>query len=525
MPAALSLPLKPAALMLCLVLPWLFNYTSAPTLNWWPWFVSALCGVGVALAWGRVSAQGLAASWLAAALISCVIALVQYFGGSDHAWLARWISQTPAGEAYGNLRQRNQFASLTSIGLAALLACVALRAPTASGRLALPDVPAWAWAAALLLALGNAVSSSRTGLLQWVLLLGLVLWWHRAGRYALVRLAAVALLLYLLAVPAMPALLSVVTGMEGSNLFGRMAQAGNDSRMVLWSNVLTLIAQKPWFGWGWGELDHAHFMAVYPGARFPDLLGNAHNLPLHLAVELGIPLALTACAGLAAVLRAGKPWRETDAGRQLAWAVLAVIGLHSLLEYPLWYGPFQLAVLVCAAWLVPRRGAGWPVSWPGRFKPALVKAVVLAVVLALGWAGADYWRVSQAFFVPVSMRLASILSGPQSPAANSGLFASQVAFAKLVTTDVTPANAQAMHALALRVLHYSPEPRVIEKLLDSARIVGLEADVALYTDRFVRAYPLEHARWLQKNAAGGQPAAINAPSTAPALAASSSLSR
>ena len=517
MRAVPSLPLKPAALMLCLVPPWLFNYTIAPTLNWWPWFFSALCGVGVALAWGRVSAQWLAASWLAAALISCVIALVQYFGGSDHAWAAHWISQTPAGEAYGNLRQRNQFASLTSIGLAALMACVALRAPAAPGRLTFWHIPAWAWAAALLLALGNAVSSSRTGLLQWVLLLALVLWWHRAGRRPLVWLTAVALLAYLLALRAMPALLSLVTGLDGTDLFGRMAQAGSDSRIVLWANVLTLIAQKPWFGWGWGELDYAHFMAAFPGARFPELLGNAHNLPLHLAVELGIPVALIACAAVAALVRAGKPWRETDAGRQLAWAVLAVIGLHSLLEYPLWYGPFQLAVLLCAAWLWQTREAALPASRPARLKPALATLAVLA----LGWAGADYWRVSQAFFVPVSQRLASSWGGPPSQAKNSWLFAPQVAFAELVTTDVTPANAPAMHTLALRVLHYSPEPRVIEKLLDSARLAGLQADVARYEDRYARANPREYARWRQKNAAGDQPAAIKAPSTAPASATSS----
>ena len=495
MRAAPSLPLKPAALMLCLVLPWLFAYTSAPTLNWWPWFFSALCGVAVALAWGRVTARLLAATWLAAALISCVIALVQYFGVSDHAWVARWIGQTPAGEAYGNLRQRNQFASLTSIGLAALLACVALRAPTAPGRLAL-RIPAWAWAAALLLALGNAVSSSRTGLLQWALLLALVLWWHRAGRRPLVLLTAVAVLAYLLAVPAMPAVLSVVTGLDGPNLFGRMAQAGSDSRIVLWANVLTLIAQKPWFGWGWGELDYAHFMVAFPGARFPELLGNAHNLPLHLAVTLGIPAALLACAAVAALVRAGKPWRETDAGRQLAWAVLAVIGLHSLLEYPLWYGPFQLAVLLCAAWLWSTRGAAVPASRPGRFKPALATLAVLA----LAWAGADHWRVSQALFVPASMRQASSWGGPQLQAKNSWLFAAQVEFAELVTTPVTPANALATHALALRVLHYSPEPLVIEKLLESARLAGLQADMAFYTDRFARANPQAHARWLQNNA-------------------------
>jgi hypothetical protein len=55
-------------------------------------------------------------------------------------------------------------------------------------------------------------------------------------------------------------------------------------------------------------------------------------------------------------------------------------------------------------------------------------------------------------------------------------------------------------------------------LLESAMLTGLEAEVALYSDRFARAYPKEHARWQQKNAAADQPAAINAPSTAPASA-------
>ena len=510
--------------MLCLVLPWLFTYTSAPTLNWWPWFFSALCGLGVALAWRRVSAQLLAASWLAAALISCVIALVQYFGGSDNAWLARWISQTPAGEAYGNLRQRNQFASLTSIGLAALLACVAWRAPTAPGRLALTDIPAWAWAAALLLALGNAVSSSRTGLLQWVLLLALALWWHRAGRRSLALLAALALLVYMLAVPAMPALLSVVTGMDALNLFGRMSQTGSDGRIVIWANMLTLIGQKPWFGWGWGELDYAHFMAAFPGEHYSGLLDNAHNLPLHLAVELGVPVTLLACAAVVAAVRAGKPWLEADAGRQLAWMVLAVIGLHSLLEYPLWYGPFQLAVLICAAWLWQTRVTASQASQParpGHLRPAIATLALLALVFA----GTDYWRISQTLSAPRPNYLAALDGSPLAKAKNTWLFESQVQFAELVTTDITPENALAMHALGQSMLHYAPEPRTLKKLLESALVAGPDkvdkADVAFYLDRFKRGYPDEHARWLQKNAPGLQPAAINAPSTAPASATSS----
>ena len=230
---------------------------------------------------------------------------------------------------------------------------------------------------------------------------------------------------------------------------------------------------------------------------------------------------LVAGAAVAAVVSAGKPWRETDAGRQLAWAVLAVIGLHSLLEYPLWYGPFQLAVLLCGAWLRQTRGAALPASRPasrpGRIKPALATVALVA----LGWAGADYWRVSQTLFAPSPPYLSAIMGNLQSQAKNSWLFEPQVQFAELVTTRVTPANALAMHALALRVLHYSPEPRVIEQLLDSARLADLKGDMTLYADRFARANPKEHARWLQQNAAGLQSAAINAPSTAPASATSS----
>ena len=48
-------------------------------------------------------------------------------------------------------------------------------------------------------------------------------------------------------------------------------------------------ASSPWLGWGWGELDYAHYATLYDGPRFCDILDNAHNLPLHLAVELGIP--------------------------------------------------------------------------------------------------------------------------------------------------------------------------------------------------------------------------------------------
>lgn len=60
------------------------------------------------------------ASLLLAGVTSSVFALLQYF--NLEALLAPWINVTEPGYAFGNLRQRNQFASLTNLALAVLLA-------------------------------------------------------------------------------------------------------------------------------------------------------------------------------------------------------------------------------------------------------------------------------------------------------------------------------------------------------------------------------------------------------------------
>ena len=132
---------------------------------------------------------------------------------------------------------------------------------------------------------------------------------------------------------------------------GAFARLGKEedcgSRLMLWSNVLHPITEKPWLGWGWGEFDFAHFITLCNQPRFYDILDNAHNLPLHLAVELGLLAALLIYGGFTWWVLRRKPWAERHATRQMALAVIAVITvitvilLHSMLEYPLWYGRFR----------------------------------------------------------------------------------------------------------------------------------------------------------------------------------------
>jgi len=470
----LALALWQLAVVLAVVVPWLSPVTWGPNPAMVQTLLSGLGVVVLLVCWGtwggqlavQTVARTLAIAWALAALLSALAGLLQYFG-LTHMLPAQWVNAADAGQAYANLRQRNQFASLTSLGLLAVLYLASETAGTGHAALR-RTVVIWAL---LLLALGNAASSSRTGALQWGAILALGLLWDRTGPRTTLRWSALALLLYVLSTLLLPVALQIQTGVSSVNALERFQEhSGCEDRAILWNNVLQLIAQKPWLGWGWGELKFAHFIYPYSGARFCAILDNAHNLPLHLAVELGVPAAVLLCtACLGAVLWA-QPWRERHAARQLAWAGLLVLGLHSLLEYPLWYGPFQMAVALCLLLLWMTRSKAKPV--PGA--PALALAAVLLPFLA--YASWDYWRVGQLFLLP-TQRAAAYHDNTMEKVRNSWLFHREVLFAEVTTSTPTPDTATALYAEALETLHFSPEPRVIDTLLESARLLKRDNEV------------------------------------------------
>lgn len=442
---------------------------------------------------GRVM-RPVAGAWLIAGVLSSAIGLMQYFSIGDV--FGSWVNSARAGEAFANLRQRNQFASLTNIALGALV-WLAVSGRFAGRSLWLPLL------AASLLAAGNAASSSRTGLLQLVLLCALCWVWGGWRQPVVRRVLLGALLTYAVATLALPWLAGL--DLLGHGMVARL-RAGDPacaSRLTLWSNVLHLIAQKPWFGWGWGELDSAHYMTFYPGARFCDILDNAHNLPLHLAVELGTPLALAVCGGAGWVVWRARPWRETDPTRQMAWAVLAVILLHSLLEYPLWYGPFQMAFGLCVwmLWPAPPEPAAGSRLY-ARAAPTIRLVVAAAWLAAVAYAAWDYHRVSQIYLAPQA-RDPAYRDDALDKVSGSWLFRNQVRFAELTTTALNLGNAQWTFDTATALLHYSPEPRVIEKLIESAVMLGRDDEALLHLVRYRAAFPGDYKKWRRTNGLAG----------------------
>jgi O-antigen ligase len=506
LPGAKHLKPHPSLTLWLAVSAMLIAVFQSPRLGTGPW-LSAVAVVfatgmaafaGAALVQDRARKQAaLAHGLLWAGAVSAVLGLLQYYGLAEA--LVPWTTVPPEGQAFGNLRQRNQFASLISMALiAALWLYASYRSGSVRRRLL------WVGMVSLLL-IAAAASTSRTGLLEVVAIVGVAVFIARRERQAGrsdpehgTRLPAPAVLLSW--IPLYFAIAWLLPQLAGSGVDGMMQRLSEGapmghSRLILWSNVLTLTAERPWTGWGWGELSFAHYMhsTLYPGARFVEILDNAHNLPLHLAVELGIPAAVLICGGFLRLVITAKPWREREPFRLMAWGLLGVIVLHSLLEYPLWYGPFQLVFGLCLGILWPaasRHESG--VRHSTRKLPAASAVALIAIV---GYAGWDYIRISQ-LYLPRGERLQAYEENTLGKARGSWLFANQVGFAELTLAAVTRSNAAEVHALAQRIRHFSPEPRVIVKRIESAELLGLNEEALAEAERFSRAFPIEYALWL-----------------------------
>jgi hypothetical protein len=369
--------------------------------------------------------------------LNAVLGAVQVFAPQlpDGTWIAR---SGLAGRAVGNLRQPNHLSSLllwSAIAVVPLLEMGRLRRPLG-------------WSLFALMCFAVVLTASRTGVLG----VGLLALWGLLDR----RLSRPTRLLLLLA-PLFYALawLGLSAWAEASrHAFGgegRLAEADlSGSRFAIWANTLELIRQHPWAGVGFGEFNLAWTLTPFPG-RPVAFFDHTHNLPLQLAVELGLPLTAAVLALLmTAMWTAWRLARQADptTGVTLrsAWMMLLLIALHSLLEYPLWYAYFLLP----AAWLFGY-GLGRPVVAPAvSGHPPTRMLFIGGVLLAIGSALAlvDYARVAMIFAAP---RDGSTLQQRITNGQRSWFFAHHAGYAA-VTVDAgvsaaDPAFRQAPHYL------------------------------------------------------------------------------
>jgi O-antigen ligase len=414
-----------------------------------------------ALCWGLLLAGGL----------SVVVSLMQVFapGLTDGKWIAH--SGIP-GRAVGNMRQPNHLASLL------MWACVAAvyLADQQRFKNAAAALPA------LLFALVFAVvlSASRTGMLGVAIL---AVWGAldrklaRPTRYAL------------LATPLMLAFcwwaLSVWASSGAGHAFGaesRLAEgAGSPARMAILANAWELVRANPWTGVGWGEFNLAWTMTPFP-QRPIAFFDHTHDLPMQLAVELGLPacLAILSLLGWALwrAFRTSMVEQGADAVmRRCAVLLIVTIGLHSLLEYPLWYGyflmptAFALGLAIGAA--APTTSRGWPMQrgWAGLGVLLVASSVYAAV---------DYLDLVAIYAPPKD---AGPLSARIAVGQRSLLFSSLADYAAATSLG---ANAEAL-AAAKRTAHNLIDARLMKDWAQSLHATG-DDDRARYVVQRLREF-------------------------------------
>ena len=375
-------------------------------------------------------------AWVAAGVFNSAIALVQVFAPNwpDGDWIAR--SGMP-GRAVANMRQPNHLATLLLWSAVAVVPLVEL-GPLGRTRVR----RAAALGLMALMVLGITLSGSRTGLVG----IAVLALWGLVDR-RLTRFSRGLLLCAPLLCAASWALTAWWASMHDAQAIGAAARIGEGdlsaSRFAIWRDTLGLIAAQPWLGVGFGEFNFAWSLTPFPqrpGAFFD----HTHNLPLQLAVELGVPLAALVLGLLALAL--WQAWRrssavegETGAALRAGFVMVLLMALHSQLEYPLWYAHFLLPTALMWGLCL---GAGAPqVEHASQAKSTPRWPVVAGLAMVIGAAVVlvDYHRVVVIFSPPAG---AAPLEERIAAGQRSGLFAQHADYAAATTAD-RPADAMA----------------------------------------------------------------------------------
>lgn len=279
----------------------------------------------------------LAFALLIGAELSALIGVLQHY-----QWLTPLdgvIVMKVSASVYGNLAQPNHFANYIALGMISL-GLLFQKSKIKSGYVILLAVP-------LLFAM--TLSGSRSSWL-YLLLMTCLAWWS-ARRDATMRpiLRYSALLVVGFGLMHLIVQMPFMAGADsGTNTVQRLlaSNGGGDTsgsiRLYLWHEAWLMFVQSPWLGVGFGQFAWHHFqlLPLLRAGNISGLYNNAHNLVFQLAAEQGI-------AGLLALFASLGVWFyglcrvRPSAAHWWGYAVLGVLAIHSLLEYPLWYSYFM----------------------------------------------------------------------------------------------------------------------------------------------------------------------------------------
>lgn len=274
-------------------------------------------------------------------LLNIVIAVLQFF---SFDFLPSWVYLSPysLGEEqksiYGNLAQRNLFTQYCFIGAIALLVLLRDR----------KYLLLYTCSFSIFFGFVISVAGSRSALLYLALIASL-------ASMCLFKTASAERgnrnffksILYFCSISFIFQLLSPLLKIETG--FARMS-GGGGSRLTEWSKASRIIIDNFPFGAGWGTYIRESFFYKLSGVGEggEENWNNAHNIFMHLTLEMGIFAVVVFVMLFLTVFYAFKTYCKSAHGFFMSSAVL-IIFMHSNLEYPLFYINFLILFVLLAA--------------------------------------------------------------------------------------------------------------------------------------------------------------------------------
>ena len=275
-------------------------------------------------------ATALAIFLLAGAELNTLAGILQHYRWNT--FLNPVITAKTSHAVYGNLAQPNHYANYIALGMISLGLLYA--------RFSMRIWQVVVLAAPMLFVM--VLSGSRSSWLYLLSAAGLAFLWQRRDQtlrpllyFTLVLLLAFGLMHFVVQIPWLEGATGSVTTTE--RLFGDNASGA--IRLHLWREAVLIFLQFPLLGAGFGQFAFQHFQlaAELHNPALTGLYNNAHDLVMQTAAEAGLSGVLILLGTL------GMWFRQSVRGTQFTiyhwwgYAILAVLGIHSLLEYPLWY--------------------------------------------------------------------------------------------------------------------------------------------------------------------------------------------
>ncbi|HEY6241869.1 MAG TPA: Wzy polymerase domain-containing protein [Burkholderiales bacterium] len=411
--------------------------------------------------------------------------------------LASW----PNSAMFGFIGQQNNFACYLGVALLSVAFLYSRRALGTSSALLM----------ALLMSTGMALSGSRTSWGYMVINLTVVSLLRREDgpgeakgifRFALFALAA------FVSVQALNLYTDVLTGPEGKPsssgqrlILERNLEISGTGRGQLFLYAWLIFLSHPLLGAGFGEYAWRAFELSMdlPGFVPAGIDRHSHNLFLQLLAETGIVGLLCVAVPLASWF-CRMSWRHLTPARCWAVGILAVIGLHSMVEFPLWHANF-LGVFALIFGLVSPAVAAVDLN---RVRRGFFLIVLVAGGLTARGVWSDY-REFEEWYLKLEAR------GKRGESSDGRDFETLLAFQEKgsffapyferLLTEATTLDERDLNdklALNTQVMRLYPVPSVAHRQIVLLALAGRDGDAARTLRGAVRVYPDGTRNWLPR---------------------------